>query len=157
LDNHAATWVSADTYEIKPDATRFENWEDYVAGKIGFAAALDYALNWGVENTHARLMELATSLRMQLDARKKIMVRDLGAEKCGIVTFTVDGLDSVTIQNELALKNINITHSTRFSSRLDMDARDLDSVVRASVHYYNTDDEIRQFMAALDALIANAG
>lgn len=154
LDNHAATWTSKDTYEIKPDALRFENWENYIAGKIGLAVALDYALDWGIDNTHKRLMELATSFRSQLSDRKGVTVRDIGAETCGIVTFTVDGLEPVEIKKEMARRDINVTHSTRFSSRLDMDDRDLDGVVRASVHYYNTEEEVGSFMAALDEVIS---
>jgi cysteine desulfurase/selenocysteine lyase len=154
LDNHAATWTSKDTYEIKPDALRFENWENYIAGKIGLAASLDYALEWGVDETHQRLMELATSFRSQLSERQRVTVRDIGAETCGIVTFTVDGIEPIEIKKQMALNNINVTHSTRFSSRLDMDDRDLDSVVRASVHYYNTEDEVSTFMNVLDELIS---
>ncbi len=154
LDNHSATWTATDAYEIKPDALRFENWENYIAGKIGLAAALDYALAWGVDNTHARLMGLATSFRAQLSARKGVVVRDIGAETCGIVTFTVDGIEPAQIKQEMASRAINVTHSTRFSSRLDMEDRDLDGVVRASVHYYNTEGEIDQFMIALDEIIS---
>ena len=154
LDNHAATWTGPDTYEIKADARRFENWEDYVAGKIGLATALDYALAWGIEKTHTRLMKIAGSLRNQLDNVKGITVRDIGAETCGIVTFTADGFEANDIKAEMAAKGINITHSTRFSTRLDMDERNLDAVVRASVHYYNTEEEVKRFMVALDQVIS---
>jgi selenocysteine lyase/cysteine desulfurase len=35
-----------------------------------------------------------------------------------------------------------------------MEARGLSSVVRASVHYYNNDDEVARFCAALEALLS---
>ncbi len=155
LDNHAATWTSHDTYKIRVDARRFENWEDYVAGKIGLGVALDYALGWGLENSYARVMQLASSFRAQLSARNGVTVRDIGRETCGIVTFTGDGFGPDEIRAEMARKKINVTHSTRFSTRLDMDERGLDSVVRASVHYYNTEGEIMRFMAALDQIMDN--
>src|SRR3989454_6795670 len=50
LDLHAATWVARDRYEMLPDARRFENWETNYAGKIGLATAIDYAMQWGLDN-----------------------------------------------------------------------------------------------------------
>jgi cysteine desulfurase / selenocysteine lyase len=35
IDLHAATWTRTDSYTLRPDARRFENWESNVAGKIG--------------------------------------------------------------------------------------------------------------------------
>ena len=42
--------------------------------------------------------------------------------------------------------------STASYARLDLEPRGLASVVRASVHAYNTEDEIDRFCAALQAL-----
>jgi selenocysteine lyase/cysteine desulfurase len=76
----------------------------------------------------------------------------LGAERCGIVTFTKDGADPAEIQSALAAQKINIAVSPRNFTRLDMDARDLDALARASVHYYNTEDEVERFCNAVAAI-----
>jgi cysteine desulfurase / selenocysteine lyase len=152
LDLHAASWVAKDRYEIRADARRFENWESNVAGKIGLGVAVDYALNWGISNIQRRVVSLAEHLRSELSHVPHVTVRDPGTERCGIVTFTLDGHSPSEVQQELADKHINVTTSSRFSTRLDMEARQLDSVVRASVHYYNTDAEIARFCEALVAL-----
>ena len=49
-------------------------------------------------------------------------------------------------------RKINVTTSHREFARLDMEARGLESMVRASVHYYNTDDEVERFAAAVESL-----
>jgi cysteine desulfurase/selenocysteine lyase len=152
LDLHAASWVARDRYEIRGDARRFENWESNVAGKIGLGVAVDYSLDWGMANIQRRVNSLAERLRSELRRVPGVTVRDPGAERCGIVTFTLDGQSTANLQAALANQRINVTTSSRFSTRLDMEARQLDSVVRASVHYYNTDDEIARLCEALVAL-----
>ena len=152
LDLHSAQWAAADRYELRDDARRFENWEDSIAGKIGLGVAIDYALSWGMEAIHERITHLAETLRDRLAATPGVMVRDLGREKYGIVTFTMDGIAPNQIRAFLAKEAINVTHSTVNSTRLDMEHRGLDAVVRASVHYYNMETEIDRFMEAVSGL-----
>lgn len=152
LDLHAAKWVSPDRYEIRGDARRFENWEGNVAAKIGLGVALDYALEWGMTSIWRRIRSLADRMRAQLGAIPGVTVRDLGAIKGGIVTFTKDGLTPDQIKAALAEQRINVSASARSSTLLDMTARRLDKVVRASVHYYNSEAEIDRFVEAVSAL-----
>jgi cysteine desulfurase / selenocysteine lyase len=149
LDLHAAQWVADDRFEIRPDARRFENWETYYAGKIGLGVAIDYALQWGIEAIWARIKRLADELRQQLSAIAGVTVRDEGVERCGIVSFTVTGSDADAVQRRLAKARINVSVSRISSTRLDMEARHLPDLVRASVHYYNTDEEIERFCTLL--------
>jgi selenocysteine lyase/cysteine desulfurase len=151
LDLHAAQWVGRDRFEIRPDARRFENWETYYAGKIGLGVAIDYALDWGLEAIWARVSALAAELRRRLADLPGVTVRDLGLARCGLVSFTVDGQAPEAIQRGLAERQINVSVSRLSSTRLDMEARGLQAVVRASVHYYNSEDEIERFCAALAA------
>lgn len=153
LDLHAATWVARDRYEIRPDARRFENWETNYATKIGLGVAIDYALDWGIETTWVRIRSLAALLRERLDALPGVAVRDIGAEQCGIVTFTVAGHDPSQLVDALLARGINTSFTTRTGTRLDMEARGLSAMLRASVHYYNSEDEIERFCAALTALL----
>jgi len=149
LDMHAATWVARDAYEIRRDARRFENWETSAALKLGLGAAVDYAMGWGLEAIRERAWGLAATLRRALSAMPGVTVRDLGGTKCAIVTFTVEGRDPDEIKRSLLDKRINVTTPQIIAARLDMEARGLKSMVRASVHYYNTEDEIERFCAAL--------
>lgn len=152
LDLHAATWTAVDRYEMRTDARRFEKWETSFASRLGLGAAVDYALGWGLDVLWARIQTLAEDLRGKLSALPGVTVHDLGEERCGIVTFRVDGHDEEAIKAQLARQKINVTVSTRFSTRLDMEARGLEQMVRASVHYYNTSEEIDRLCAAIAAL-----
>ena len=145
LDLHAATWTGPQSYEIRKDARRFENWESYVAGRLGLAAAAEYAMALGLDAVWARVKTLADSLRRALGEIPGIIVRDLGRERCGIVTFTAEGVSAAELVQVLAAAGINAKTSSLFSTRYDMTARGLDLLLRASVHYYNTEDEIVRF------------
>ncbi|GLV59454.1 aminotransferase class V [Dictyobacter sp. S3.2.2.5] len=152
LDLHAATWVSKDHYEMRSDARRFENWETNYAGKIGLARAIDYALDWGVDNIWRRVKELGYNLRTQLSPIPGVIVRDRGITQCGIVTFTVEGVEPEEIKQQLAQQQINVSVAVQSSTRLDLEARGLTTMVRASVHYYNTQEELTRFSAAIAQL-----
>ncbi|MHB9092627.1 MAG: aminotransferase class V-fold PLP-dependent enzyme, partial [Chloroflexota bacterium] len=153
LDLHAARWTARDRYEIRSDARRFENWETNYAGKIGLGVAIDYALGWGLENIWTRVFTLGERLRAGLAAVPGVTVRDLGAVRCGIISFTVAGVEPVVVKQQLAQRKINVSVSPAEYTRLDMDARALPSIVRASVHYYNSEDEVARFCAEVRGLL----
>lgn len=152
LDLHAARWTAARHYELRPDARRFENWETNVAAKLALAAAVDYALGWDLEEIYARVRTLTDLLREELARIPGVVVRDLGAERCGIVTFTVEGKRADEIKERLVRQAINVAVSTASSTRFDMEARGLDALVRASVHYYNSEAELERFLEAIRTL-----
>jgi cysteine desulfurase / selenocysteine lyase len=144
LDLHAATWVAPDRYEIREDARRFENWETYFAGKIGLGVACDYAIDVGIEAGSKRLRDLAAAFRSEIESLPGGQTHDLGLQKGGIVTFTVEGLDPDGIVAAWANEKINANTSGVRSTRFDMEQRGLEKMVRASVHYYNTEEEIEK-------------
>ena len=157
LDLHAAQWLSPSEYEIRADARRFENWETNYAAKIGLGVAIDYANQLGLDDIWRRIKTLSYQLRSQLTTLPDGIVRDRGVTQCGIVTFTVEGHRPEDIQRQLAASNINVSVAVRSSSVLDMDARKLDSIVRASVHYYNSEEEVDRFIQAISVIIEPHG
>jgi cysteine desulfurase / selenocysteine lyase len=155
LDNHAATWVAAREYELRPDARRFENWENNYAAQLGLGAAVDYTLSWGLAEIAKRIDALAADLRQRLAAIPGVTVTDIGRKKCGIVSFVVEKKNAEDIAALLRKRKINCSVSSPASTLLDAIARRLPDVVRASVHYYNTEDEVERFAAQI-AKIARA-
>ncbi len=150
IDHFGAEWVSQDKYELRPDARRYESWENAYALRLGLGAAVDYALELGLENISSRAFGLAASLREKLSEILGVTVRDLGSENCAIVTFTHDKLEAAAIKQVMADEGINVSASLPSSTRLDSEKRNLPVVLRASPHYYNTEDEIERFCHVLE-------
>ena len=153
LELNSAQWVSPDRYEIRPTVRRFESWETNYAGKIGLGVAIDYALQWGMDSIWRRIKTLAYALRTQLSPLPGVIVRDRGITQCGIVTFTVEDKTPEEIASALKSQHINVTVTQRMGTLLDMESRGLTSMVRASVHYYNTEEEVEQFCRAVESLL----
>ncbi len=152
LDLHAASLLTADSFKIRADARRFENWECNVAAKLGLGAAVEYALAQGIEAMWQRIQHLAGYLRHRLTEVAALDPQDLGLVKSGIVTFSHRHNSAPQVQQWLAAqpKRINVSTSKAGSTLLDMQHRGLLEVSRASVHAYNTEAEID---ALIDALI----
>ena len=89
---------------------------------------------------------MATRRSARLGEIEGVTVRDLGAVRCGIVTFTVDGVEANEVKRRLSRQRINVTTSPRSSTLLDSRARALPDLVRASAHYYNTDEELERLV-----------
>ena len=152
VDMRAADWTSPGRYQWRGDARRFENWETNYATKIGLAVAVDYALGWGMAAIHRRTTALAAQLRAALGRLAGVTVHDLGAEQSGIVTFAVAERDAAQLREALLAQRMNTSVSRVEHSRLDLGSRGLRRLVRASPHYYNTEDEVERFAAAVKAL-----
>jgi len=142
IDLHAARWTARDRYELRSDARRFVNWESNVAGKLGIGVAVDYVLALGLDAIRARITKQAAQLRSRLCEIPGLCVHDLGRVKGGIVTFTVEALAAEDVAQALKSRSINVVTSSVFSTLYNMEARGLSKMVRASVHYLTTDEEI---------------
>ncbi len=149
LDMFGAEWTAPGEYEMRPDARRFETWESSLALHLGMGAAADYALDVGLEAIAERAFWLGSALRDGLKENQGISVHDIGAEKCAIVSFSHDSVDADSIKSALRNKNINVSVSGPSSTLLDANARGLPDLVRASPHYYNSEEDIETFLGAL--------
>jgi cysteine desulfurase/selenocysteine lyase len=157
IDMRAADWTARGEYRLKPDARRFETWEMSYASLLGLGRAIDYALDVGLDAIWARVRELAAMLRARLAEIPGVAVHDLGAVKCGIVTFTVAGVDIEQIPSRMAAEGISLNLSDIGDTRLDLEARGLERLVRASVHYFNSEAEIDRLCSVVAAMAAARG
>ncbi|MFI0404830.1 aminotransferase class V-fold PLP-dependent enzyme [Actinomadura sp. 3N508] len=151
LDLQAATWHAPNGFEVRRDAVRFETWERYVAGQIGLGVAADYASALGMPVIEERVLGLGQTLREELAALPGVTVLDRGARPSGIVTFTLDGHEPSTIKAAARERGVNVNVTNPISHGYDPHA--LPSAVRASVHYYNTENEIERLVSVLKSLV----
>ncbi|HMQ25072.1 MAG TPA: aminotransferase class V-fold PLP-dependent enzyme [Acidimicrobiales bacterium] len=157
LDLFSAEWTADRTYEVRGDARRYELWETGLAAKLGLVAAIDYALAVGLEAIEARVVDVAERLRTRLEALHGVTVHDLGRRRCGIVTFTIDGWASPDGSQALREQQINTSVTSVSGARWDLADRGLDQMVRASVHYFNTDQELERLVDAVADLSVRPG
>ena len=158
LDLHAATWTAPDRYEVRDDAGRFEMWERDVAAQIGLGRR---------RRPRARLGH----------RRHRRAQRPRSPPGCGLGWPTSPASPSATEASSSApsppsrstasiprtcrrrLRGEGVQrvgHAPLDSAQLDLSNRGLDSVVRASVHYVTTDDELDRFAAVHESADADA-
>jgi cysteine desulfurase/selenocysteine lyase len=142
IDHHAAPWIARDRYELRPDARRFETWENSYAARLGLGAAVDYTLRIGLAQIQARCLMLSGRLRAGLSAIAGVSVHDLGRNPSAIVSFSIAGMDAHDVVQRADEAQITIGASGPASTRIDAERRHLPEIVRASPHYYNTEEEV---------------
>jgi selenocysteine lyase/cysteine desulfurase len=130
-------------------ARRFEVWEGNVAGKIGLGTAARYATSWGLENICERVSGLAGYMRSQLAAIPELQVLDEGTTFAGSISFRHGRLASHDVQRRLSVAGIDVAVSDERYCPKDHEVRGLGPILRASTHYYTTEDEIEACLQAL--------
>jgi selenocysteine lyase/cysteine desulfurase len=155
IEGVSATWLEPDRYELAPRAQRFAEFETSYAARIGLGVAVDYALALGIPALAERIGALAERLRGSL-ADAGAEVHDGGTVRSGIVTFTVPGHDADAVRHTLVARRINVSVSPATSARLDMEPRGLATVVRASPHAYNIEEELERLVTEVRALTTRA-
>lgn len=152
IDMRGADWVAADSFRLRPDARRFENWEFPYALVLGMGEAARYARGVGLDTARDRAWSLAARLRDALADTDGVRVLDHGDELCAIVTAEVRGRPAHEVVAELRGQGINGSAIDRVAAVLDMDGKQAATALRLSPHYFNTEAEIDAGVAAVRAL-----
>jgi selenocysteine lyase/cysteine desulfurase len=139
-------------FVVREDARRFEWFEKNPAVVLGLHKAVEYALSIGVERIWQRIRHLAFLFRQRLLEIDGIIVHDQGDELCGIITFSIAGVSAAEVKTKLAAQHINVNIGFAKSTLYYMNRKGLDGIVRASVHYYNTEEEIEKVCKELRAI-----
>ncbi len=153
LEQQSVKLYSDDSYDLLDSARRFENFECHFAGKLALKEAMDYAIGIGTESIQARILEISKFCREQLSEISGVTVHDQGAIQCGIVTFSIEGQSPAITREQLSKHGINIWISIGSGSLVDFQHRGLESVARASLHYYNTVEEVEKFCEVVRSIV----
>jgi selenocysteine lyase/cysteine desulfurase len=152
IDMRGANWTSADQYQIRADAIRFEDWEIPYALMFGAKAAMEYALDIGLPEIEKRNSELANYLRNKLIAIG-LPPLDLGKKLSAIVTVHHPIWSHQTLMQKLHDHQINASISHGDFALIDFRKRGIPWALRLSPHYYNTISEIDRVVDCLKKLI----
>lgn len=150
LDMAGANWVGTDAFEVGTTAKKFECWENAYALQCGLTAAMQHALNWGMDNVQQAIMANAEAMRKKLKSLRFLQVNEVGVNQGAIISTTVPGWnDAAAIRHFLQQKNINVSIQSMQDARLDFNRLGIAWSVRISPHYYNTAQEMDALIDAL--------
>jgi selenocysteine lyase/cysteine desulfurase len=152
IDMNGASWSSTTSFELVDSARRFEQWENPHALVLGLGEAVDYAMRVGVEAAGARARMLASRLRTLLGAagsRTGWRVLDDHPNASAIVAVALGTSDPGAVMDALRQQGINTSATLRGWAQYHMGRQGIESALRLSPHYYNTEDEIDAFVPAL--------
>lgn len=155
VDMRGAEWIGVGQYKVADSAIRYEDWEFPYAMVLGLGAAVRYARDVGIDVAHERAWALAAELRRLLSRVDRVRILDRGARQSAIVTAEIGDVDARALVEALRARRINSAASLRWFGLIDFSAREVETAIRLSPHYYNTEEEI---VAAVDAIaeIANS-
>jgi len=152
LTNQAATWTGENSYELRSDAGVFEAWERSCVNQLGLGAAIDYLLELGPEKAYERITSLTRYMREGLAGISRVTLTCQEDAEAAIITFNKEGWTAADIKQVLEKQDIATQVASVVHTRLDLEARGIDTTARISPHYYNTVEEMDIFLNALEAL-----
>jgi cysteine desulfurase/selenocysteine lyase len=148
-DIRGGTVAEDGTRSLRADASVLEQWERNWALHLGLGAALDYLSGLDADWIWQRIQGLASTLVEALSEVPEVIVRRRSAERAGIVVFSLPGKDLVAVRDWLRAHGANTMFAGPQNAPVEMFRIADAGWLRASLHYYNTEDEIARFTELL--------
>ena len=141
-----------------PVPHKFEAGTVNAAGAWGLKAAMDYLKTIGFDEVHRQESALTTAA---LEGLRQIPhVHVLGSEKpeghCGILTFTIDGVHPHDVSAILDSDGIAVRAGHHCAQPL-FEYLKVSSATRASLCFYNTQEEIAAFLRSVSGIRRKMG
>jgi len=138
--------VSDNDFKLTESPNRFEGGTQNISGFIGLGTSIDYLKRIGMDNVEKHGLELTQMLYQEIQNIEKSKVYGSPENIYGIVSFNIDGInphDLAKILDEVKSICVRSGHHCALPSIKHMGAYESGGTVRASIHYYNTKEEIQ--------------
>ncbi|MGH3731542.1 MAG: aminotransferase class V-fold PLP-dependent enzyme, partial [Micromonosporaceae bacterium] len=134
-------------HQVRRGGVGLEQWERNWALHVGLGAAVEYLLDLDREWAWRRIQGLSRTLAAELSAIDGIVVRRGPAEQGGIVVFDLPGKTLTSVRDSLRARGANVMFAGEQNAPVQMRRQGERGWLRASPHYFNTEDELRRFAA----------
>jgi len=135
-----------------PPPRRFEPGTPNIAGFVGLGAAIDWLHTQDLAALQAHENALGERLREGLAAVPGVKFIGSAAQRLPVISFIVDGAHATDIAVLLDLEGIAVRSGQHCAHPL-MQRFGVSATVRASLAFYNTADEVDQFLLALNKVL----
>jgi cysteine desulfurase/selenocysteine lyase len=154
VGSRSAVFREGDDYELAGIPFRFESGVLNTAGAIGLGASLEFLEKTGHSGVFGRIAGLGEALWDAVAACPRVTMygHREHAARTGILSFNVEGLDSREVCLRLWERERVITSPGIHGSPLALRKIGVPGTVRASVHCFNTEEEIARLTRGLRCL-----
>ncbi|MBL1294360.1 MAG: cysteine desulfurase [Thiotrichales bacterium] len=142
---------SGTTYNELP--YKFEAGTPNIAGAIGLGAAIDYLSAIGLDNIAAYEHDLLNQLTEQAKTIDGLRIIGQAEHKTSVLSFLIDGAHAADIGELLDQQGVAIRAGHHCAMPV-MEFFNINASARASLAFYNNEEDIKQFIAALNSSLA---
>ncbi|MGB9838742.1 cysteine desulfurase [Methanothermobacter sp.] len=137
--------VSEDDYVLEEFPSRFEAGTLNIAGFIGLGASVDYINRIGIHKIRKHCLKMTEKLYSEVSSIDKIRCHGDPQNIYGILSFNIDNMDPhdvAKLLDETAGVCVRSGHHCAIPAMRHLGVHESGGTVRASIHYYNTDEDI---------------
>ena len=149
MDLNNIHWRDGEIIQNTQNAQIFEFWETSKANQIVLGESIQYMLDIGISRIREQIDFIASSFRKRFHDFPKVNPKDEGRVKSGIITFNHSTIKTMNLYKELK-KSFEVSMVKESFTHLSFKDRGIDDdLIRVSVHYFNTRQEIELFFSEL--------
>jgi cysteine desulfurase / selenocysteine lyase len=131
---------------------KFEAGTPHIAGGVGLAVAIDYINEIGIDNIAAYEHELLVYATAALQKIEGLKIIGTATKKASVISFVIEGLHSFDIGTILDQLGIAVRTGHHCTQPL-MQRYGIKGTIRASFAFYNTKQEVDEFVKGLQRAI----